>query len=305
VPKPVEWHREAVRAIARTNRRVFSTVDLQRLLEKLRDAKTVPTGVSGRRFLEALQTEAGLREEEIPSVPAEGETTRPYRSFHRYVIGTASPEELAASLRPRSYLSHGSALRAHGISGANVDAIYVNQEQSPKPPPRGMLTQDAIDRAFGNHARTSRYVFEYGGTRLVLLAGKHSGNHRVIELDHSGSDIALPVTDLPRTLVDVTVRPAYAGGPSAVLEAYRHALTRAHPHELVADLVNTLETLAHAYPYHQAIGFYLEMAGVHRVDLDALRERGTHYDFYLCNRIDAPTYDPRWRIYVPRELMNA
>lgn len=304
MPKSLDWQREAVRALSRTNRRVFSAGELQRLLEDLQEANTVPARISCRRFIEALKTEAGLQEEEIPSVPEAGENTRPYRAFRRYVIGTASPEELAVSLRPRSYLSHGSALRAHGICGANEDAVYVNQEQGPKSPPRGMLTQQAIDRAFGNRSRASRYVFEYGGTQLVLLAGKHSGNHRVIELDRAGIDIALPVTDLPRTLVDVTVRPVYAGGPSAVLKAYRHAVINADPKALVVDLVKTLEILGHIYPYHQAVGFYLERAGLHSIDLDALRERGTHYDFYICNRIETPAYDPNWRVHVPRELMK-
>lgn len=303
MPKLVEWSREAVRAIARTHRRVFSAADLQRLLLELQATNTVPSGISSRRFIETLNEEAGLRAEKIPSVHEEGEPP-PYRAFHRYVIGTASPEELAVSLRPRSYLSHGSALHAHGLCGDATNTVYVNQEQSAKPAPRGKLTQEAIDRAFTNRARTSQYVFAYGGTQLVLLAGKHSGNHRVIELDRPGSDIAIPVTDLPRTLVDVTVRPMYAGGPAAVLEAYRHAITKVQPRTLVAELINTLETLGHMYPYHQAIGSYLKMAGLGTADLGALREIGTQYDFYLCNRVEVPAYDPEWRIHVPRELLS-
>ncbi len=305
VPRPAEWSREAVRALARTNRRVFTAGDLQRLLEELQKANTIPETISARRFTEVMQVEAGLREEEVPSVADTGEKPGPYRAFRRYVIGTASSEELAVSLRPRSYLSHGSALHAHGITEVQKDAVYVNQEQRPKLPARGMLTQQAIDRAFSNRARESRYVFENGGTRLVLLAGKHTGNHRVIELPHDGSDIALPVTDLPRTLVDVTVRPTYAGGPGVVLDAYRHAVSKADPHALVVDLVNTLETLGHVYPYHQAIGFYLEMAGLRSVHLNALQDRGIHYDFYLCNRIETPAYNPNWRVHVPQELMKA
>ncbi|WP_396213864.1 hypothetical protein, partial [Gemmatimonas sp.] len=91
MPRPAEWSREAVRALARTNRRVFTAGDLQRLLEGLQKANTIPETISARRFTEVMQVEAGLREEEVPSVADTGEKPGPYRAFRRYVIRTASP----------------------------------------------------------------------------------------------------------------------------------------------------------------------------------------------------------------------
>jgi len=234
-----------------------------------------------------------------------GESGPRYRSFRRYLLSAASPSEVALSLRPRSYLSHASALRAHGMVGAEKLPVYVNQEQRPKLPSRGSLTQQSIDRAFQNRARESRYAFSYQGAHLVLLAGKHSGNYRVEEMELAGSDIKLPVTDLVRTIVDVTVRPSYAAGPMGVLEAYRHALHKIDPQTLIAGLVEVLGALGHVYPYHQAIGYYLTKAGLPPVMLNALLDIGSTYDFYICHRIEDPVYDSTWRLHVPRALADS
>ncbi len=262
----------------------------------------MPDRITRANFFSALQEQVGLREEEIPCIPTTAAAPRPYRPFRRYTIGMPTPEEVALSLRPRSYLSHASALRVLGIPERTGPAVYANQEQSPKPLPRGELTQHSIDRAFQNGARVSRYVFDYHGTPLVLLTGKHTQNYRVTNAASARHHGGLPVTDIPRTLVDVTVRPAYAGGPDAVLAAYRFAIRKMDSEALVAELIETLDVVAHVYPFHQAIGFYLERAGLPAARLTRLRQRGVNYDFYLSNQIENAAYNPSWRIYAPPGL---
>ena len=101
-----------------------------------------------------------------------------------------------------------------------------------------------------------------------------------------------------RTLVDVVVRPDYAGGPKEILKAHRRAIEKVSVDEIVA----TLKHLDYVYPYHQAIGFYLERAGVPAEKLQPLKTLGLNFDFYLGYGLENPAYDARWCVFIPRDL---
>ena len=58
----------------------------------------------------------------------------------------------------------------------------------------------------------------------------------------------------------------------------------------------------HLYPYHQAIGFYLERVGYSGPDLDLVRSAGLHFDFYLAHGMQDRHYSRDWRVYYPRGL---
>jgi hypothetical protein len=63
-----------------------------------------------------------------------------------------------------------------------------------------------------------------------------------------------------------------------------------------------LQHLDYIYPYHQAIGFYMQKAGFDETSLAELRAIGFRYDFYLAHGLENPVYDANWRILVPRSL---
>jgi hypothetical protein len=94
------------------------------------------------------------------------------------------------------------------------------------------------------------------------------------------------------------VRPTYAGGVVEVLKAFRAA------REILSieTLIATLRKLDYVYPYHQAIGFYMEKAGYDTKSLDRVRAFGLNFDFYLTNKIPDPLFNSSWRIYYPKEL---
>ena len=71
-----------------------------------------------------------------------------YASIERYATPDVSPFELALDLRKHSYLTHSTAVFLHGLTDQIPQTVYVNAEQSPKPKPRGGLTQASLDRAF-------------------------------------------------------------------------------------------------------------------------------------------------------------
>jgi predicted transcriptional regulator of viral defense system len=137
--------------------------------------------------------------------------------------------------------------------------------------------------------------------RICMLNGMHTGQLGVIsmESDYDGSGPArVRVTNLERTLIDIAVRPFYAGGVTEVLTAFERAQGKASANRLVA----LLRRLNYVYPYHQAIGFYMERAGYSDTALGLLRELPRNFDFYLTNQMRETDYVSQWRLHVPKGL---
>lgn len=108
----------------------------------------------------------------------------------------------------------------------------------------------------------------------------------------------MDVTSLERTLIDITVRPGYAGGAPLVLRAFRLAKNRAS----ISKLIVLLRKLDYTYPYHQSIGFYLKQAGYTEADQLLARTEGIKFAFYLCHGLKDPAFDPDWKVFFPRLL---
>lgn len=183
----------------------------------------------------------------------------------------------------------------HDLTDQIPFRIYVNSEQSVKPQ-SGVLTQQGITNAFARKQRESTFVFRFLQNEALLLWGKNTGRLEVGEIEHDSAKLA--VTKLERTLIDIAVRPAYAGGVFQVLEAYRRAINRLSTGVLIA----TLKKLGYVYPYHQAIGFYMQRAGYSESQYQRLRALGLNYDFYLTYDLREKEFDPAWRLFFPKSL---
>jgi predicted transcriptional regulator of viral defense system len=212
----------------------------------------------------------------------------------RYAWGNASPYAVASTIEPRAYLSHGTAVLLHGLTDQLPRTICVSREQSIQHSSHGEFTQDAIDRAFSREPRTTNAQFTYENSRIVLLHGKNTGRLEVGTVEYGQEQ--LPVTKLEKTLIDITVRPVYGGGVYQVLQAYRNAMDRIS----VATLLATLAKLDYAYPYHQAIGFYMQSAGYPAKALDRLKALGFRFNFYLSHGMRDRAFDPEWRLFYPK-----
>lgn len=270
---------------------VFSVRELESILRTSKLEWDLPERTTVSSWLDFMQTKGTLRK---LTLQAKG-----YTPLTRYVWGDVSPYRLAAALWKGAYLSHGSAVLLHGLTDEIPKVIYVNREQGPKPVPSGGLTQERLDMAFSRPQRTSAYVLPVGDYRIVMLSGKNTGRLEVGEMpDPVDGSHALPVTRLERTLIDIVVRPAYAGGVTHLLDAFRGASQRVRIPELVA----TLRGLGYVYPYHQSLGFLLERAGVEPSHLDPLREMGLEFDFHLAHGMSERDYDATWRLFYPKGL---
>ena len=277
--------------LANSQKRVFSPSEILSLLIQLRVEYPFPRSLSERKFQRALVDDGILREIDLTA-------TYPFE-VKRYHLRPFSEYELALSIKPGAYLSHGTAAQLHNLTDHQPTTIYINREQSPKTS-KGSLTQAGIDRAFASKQRTSTYAVTHQQTRIVLLSGKHSGRLGVTKITGSQGE-QLELTDVERTLIDVAVRPTYAGGAKVVAKAYRNAL----PMASISRLAKMLQDLKYVYPYHQVLGFYLQNAGCPLSALQPLRDPGLHFDFYLEHGMKRTRFDSTWRLHVPEDVSGA
>jgi hypothetical protein len=281
---------DIVKAFEDADKHVFWPSDISQMLERNRAFWRLAQNTTTSKFLDFLLNKTELHLEFLeplnhPNAPG----------ISRYVWKEASGYEIALSMKREAYLCQGTAMFLHGLTEQIPSRIYVNSEQSPKPS-SGHLTQEGINRAFAGKQRESQFVFRFNHSEALLLWGKNTNHLEVIEMEHSGAK--LRVTGLERTLIDIVVRPSYAGGVFQVLDAYRGAKDRIS----VGTLVATLKKLNYVYPYHQAIGFYMEKAGYAKSQYNRLKSIGVDYDFYLAYGLKDKEYDSNWRIFFPKSL---
>jgi len=274
-----------------SKKRVFTPDELARVLQENRATWRLPQRMTGTKFLEFLKENGSLKE-----ITISHENHPKKNNIIRYAWGDVSPLHIALSLRKQSFLCHSSAAFVLGLTDNIPRRIYVNVEQTPKPMDKGSLTQQGLDIAFRRPQRQSNQIYRFDDTAIVLLNGKHSGRFEVGKVEMLGA--VFSSTLLERTLVDLVVRPAYGGGVPQVLEAYRRAKESASTMKILA----VLKRLDYVYPYHQAIGFYMEQAGFKPEQYGRLKELGLDFDFYLAHDMRETDYSSTWRIHYPKGL---
>ena len=293
MPKPrriLQAKSQILQVFAKASKWVYSEKELRSTFGGNREAWKLPQGTSSVDFIDFLQEHCGFTKHEFQATAYD-------RRITRYSWGKPSPFEFAQSLKLNGYLCHGTAVALHGLSKQSFKAIYLNVEQSTKPSPTGQMTQEGIARAFSGRQRQSNLTYTAGGTAVTIIAGKNTQQYGVEEFTGPASE-RLKVTNLERTLVDIVVRPAYAGGSSQVMEAYRAAKERMS----IDRILTTLHKLQYSYPYHQAIGFIMERAGFPESAWGRLRELGLNYDFYLAHGMRQPQYCREWRLFHPADI---
>jgi len=270
-------------------RRVFSFSDIQQILKKNREYWRLTKSTTLENFIEFLTTYGRLSRIEI---------SFPNKTMTRYVWGATPIYEVILSWHPASYLSHFTAVYLHDLTEQIPKTIYLNVEQLRKSPPPKRLDQANIDAAFKRSMRKSQTVAQFGDFEICLLNSMGGLNLGLVEADGpEGQKIRL--TNVERTLIDITVRPGYAGGVFEVLKAFKNAKGKISINRLTA----MLQKLGYVYPYHQAIGFYLERSGVYNESsIELLRKIEMRHDFYLAHGMKDPEYSKDWRLFFPQGL---
>lgn len=277
---------DIISAIEATGKRVFVRAELDQLLARNRAYWRLTHNTTTNKFIEYLlaNTQMAVHKFDLP-----------HRPTVRYSWGTVPILELVQSLRPEGYFTHFTAVQVHGLTEQLPKTIYLNFEQRLSGG-GGRLTQEAIDRAFKAACRVSSNVTEYGDQRICVLNGQNTGQLGV-EAVQTSDNATIRATCIERTLIDVAVRPIYCGGSFEVARIFAEASGRFS----VNRLVSYLHKLNFTYPYHQAIGFYLDHSGLYsKAQLDLLRQFEIHFDFYLAHKMGETEYVPEWRLFVPK-----
>lgn len=275
---------EIYEALSKQGKAIFNFRDISRILELNRHKWRLPQSATTNELLNWLISKKILQELVINSIGIE-----------KYIFKKdITIYEIATSLMKNSYLSHYSALFLHGLTNNIVKNIYVTQEQSKKSSdPNLELIQKNINQAFSKPMRRTNKIAAYQNYEIYLLNGKFTNKLGVIKHDDG-----VYVTNLERTLIDSVVRSEYSGGVFEVLNAFENAKGKAS----INKLTSFLTKMEFIYPYHQAIGFYLEQAGYKESVLKLLERFPMKYDFYLNYDIKNKQYSERWRLFYPEGL---
>ena len=243
--------------------------------------------INCNKFIDFLNQE-NILQKELIILPLEKE-------IFRFQTPGATIYEIGLSLKRHSYLSHYTAVYLHGLTDNIPKVVYTNLElKKMKNNNSRELHQSNIDKAFGCNMRQSNQIARYKAIEIYLLNSKNVGNVGVKEFPFN--DVSIRVTDVERTLIDITVRPNYAGGIAEVLEAYKKAKGEVS----INRLLSILKKIDYTYPYHQAIGFYLERAGYNERQLQLVEKIGVNHKFYLTYKIKDKDYSERWKLFFPK-----
>lgn len=223
----------------------------------------------------------------------------PSKTYTRYFVEKPSLYKAIQSISSNAYFSHYSAVEYHNLTNNIPKTIFISLEKSKplKEATKKQLIQEEINKAFYMPPRISKnqtvkYIYS-----INLLQSKYSNKLGIIEANYNNAKIN--ITNIERTLIDITVSPYYCGGCYEVLNVYKKAKGRVN----IQKLHDMLIKLNYIYPHHQAIGFYLEKAGYKENDLK-LFDHDKELRFFIQRELKEKDrkYSERWNLYYPEFL---
>lgn len=190
-------------------KKVFNRAELVDLLQVMRKEWDLPEGMWVKGFIDQLVGHSIIK---LINIESNGSAIYTLSELERYAYGDVSPFEVALSIRTNTHLSHSSSMFLLGLTEQIPKNIFVTFEQSLRPPNKqDNLDQKLIDRAFSNPQKEPSGFYTYLDYKITLLSSKFSKNAGVIKLS-TVYGRNLSITSIERTLIDITVRPTYAGG---------------------------------------------------------------------------------------------
>ncbi|MDA7503363.1 hypothetical protein OAF98_03870 [Planctomicrobium sp.] len=286
MPSKLETASDQIFTTLKEHSRIITHAELQSILRENQQTWRLPQSMSVRKFIEFLSEKGKLKTYRFEF---------PHRPALRYTWGDIGLSDVVQSIQKKGYFSHFTAMQQHDLTEQVSKTIYFNIEQrltggGTEP------TQAGIDRAFKGKCRISKNAVTVNDQTIRLLNGRNTGEMGVMEV--AGIEqFPKRVTNIERTLIDITVRPVYSGGVYQVAQAFVAAQEQVD----VKRLASYLRKLNFTYPYHQSIGFYMERAGNYSTSqMNQMGDFELQYDFYLDYGMKQTEYIKEWSLHVPK-----
>jgi predicted transcriptional regulator of viral defense system len=217
------------------------------------------------------------------------------KEYPVYGIQYKKPDifDYAAARSRASYFSYYTALFIHNLTLQIPKHIYLTFERDRCAATQNTISQKAIDQAFSKPPRQTNNSRSCEGYMIHQVIGQGHQQLGIIPYREN-----LAVTDIERTLIDIVTRPFYAGGVTQVIEAFKNAKEKID----IKKLLSYYQKMNFIYPYHQAIGFYLEKAGYEEKAFGQFAEMEQKFKFYLSYNIRFKEFSPNWNLYYPKGL---
>lgn len=265
------------------NQKYYKRKELYEIFATMREKWSLALSTTTTKFIKYLLKEKLLTELTLDF---------PNRKETRFIKGKIDIFKVLLAVNPNGYYSHITALYLNKLLSEKSNHIFWNVEQLKKKIYSNTLDQEGIDKSFNNKSRITNNICAYDGYVIYGINGMYTGNLGVIEKN------GIRYTNLERTLLDIIVRPQYAGGIETVLNVFKKSKGKVRTDKLLEYYNN----IKYIYPYHQSIGFYLEKSGYPIAFMEPFSKMKIKYDFYLCNQIKNKKYSDKWHLYYPSDL---
>lgn len=271
---------------------VFKYQELEEIFDRNKSFWGLADGMNFKNYIKTMVAEMPFKEYIFDF---------PQGVIKIYTWGRDNFYEILTSLKKGAYLSHYTALFLHSLTEQIPKHYYISSNRKTLTSKTKLddILQDAIDNAFSKEQRISNNFCIWSEFKIFLLEAAFPDNVGLMKMDIQNEKNIL-ITDLERTLIDAVVRPAYVGGVGEVLKAFELANNNIS----INKICSYLNKMNYIYPYHQAIGFYMEKTGVYtEKQLNKIEERfNTIRKFYLVHGEKELSFSERWQIFYPKYL---
>lgn len=279
------------------DKNVFLETDLKSIFNRNKKKWDLTYSTTFEKFVNHLLKRSYLSFIEIP------EFNKTIYLWKENTLTDEAVYEVALAIKPRSYISHYSAMFLLNLTEQIPKTIYVTYDrESPINKRKNIdLLQESIDRAFSKEKKKPRVVASFKGYDIVLISGTDSKKTGVTNIKLFNG-ITIQVTNIARTLIDIVVRPELSGDVIEIAKAYSVAKNQVQ----IKQLKTYIKSKDYIYPYEQVVGFLMEHVGYDADKVEEIHGMCKNiFSFYLGRNIKNPLFSEKWKIYYPKLLDNA
>lgn len=279
------------------DKNVFLETDLKSIFNRNKKKWDLTYSTTFEKFVNHLLKRSYLSFIEVP------EFNKTIYLWKENTLTDEAVYEVALAIKPRSYISHYSAMFLLNLTEQIPKTIYVTYDrESPINKRKNIdLLQESIDRAFSKEKKKPRVVASFKGYDIVLISGTDSKKTGVTNIKLFNG-ITIQVTNIARTLIDIVVRPELSGDVTEIAKAYSLAKNQVQ----IKQLKTYITSKDYIYPYEQVVGFLMEHVGYDADKVEEIHGMCKNiFSFYLGRNMKNPLFSEKWKIYYPKLLDNA